>query len=343
VGYNIRFEDKTSAKTVLKYLTDGMLLREAISDPTLSRYNIVILDEAHERTLATDVLFGLIKEMLPKRPDLKLLVMSATMDTKKFLTYFKGAPLLDIPGRTHPVDIFYTQQPEEDYFEAAIRTALQIHSCEPPGDILLFLTGEEEIEQACRQLKREVDKLGDEVGQILAVPLYSSLPPIQQQKIFDAAPGKNKKGIPGRKCVVATNIAETSLTIDGVVYVIDPGMAKQKVYNPRIRVESLLVCPISKASAKQRAGRAGRTQPGKCFRLYTEKAFQEELQENTFPEILRSNLSTVVLTLLKLGIIDLVHFDFIDPPAPETLMRALETLNYLGAIDENVNLVCKLV
>lgn len=156
-----------------------------------------------------------------------------------------------------------------------------------------------------------------------------------QQKIFDAPPPTNKKGIPGRKCVIATNIAETSITIDGIVYVIDTGLSKQKVYNPRIRVESLLVSPISKASAKQRAGRAGRTRPGKCFRLYTEKAYTVDLSDNTYPEILRSNLATVVLTLKKLGIKDLVHFDFMDPPAPETLMRALELLNYLGALDDD--------
>jgi pre-mRNA-splicing factor ATP-dependent RNA helicase DHX15/PRP43 len=169
---------------------------------------------------------------------------------------------------------------------------------------------------------------------MLVVPLYSTLPPAQQQRIFDPAPPKNRKGIPGRKCVVATNIAETSLTIDGIVYVIDPGFAKQKMYNPRLRVESLLVSPISKASAKQRAGRAGRTRPGKCFRLYTEKAFAKELKENTYPEILRSNLSSVVLTLKKLKIDDIVHFDYMDPPAPETLMRALEELNYLGALSD---------
>ena len=335
VGYSIRFEDKTSPKTALKYLTDGMLLREATIDPTLSKYSIILLDEAHERTLATDVLFGLIKEMLPKRPELKLLIMSATMDAKKFLTYFKGAPLLEVPGRMYPVEIFYTSHAEENYYEAAVRTAVQIHCSEPAGDILIFLTGEEEIEQACKQIKEECQQYGDEVGSIQVLPLYSTLPPGQQQLIFGTPPPKNRKGVPGRKCIVATNIAETSITIDGVVYVVDPGMVKQKVYNPRIRVESLLVCPISKASAKQRAGRAGRTKPGKCFRLYTERAYEEELQENTYPEILRSNLSGVILTLLKLGIQDLVHFDFIDPPAPETLMRALETLNYLGAIDEN--------
>ena len=174
-------------------------------------------------------------------------------------------------------------------------------------------------------------------GPVLVVPLYSSLPPFQQQKIFDAAP-EGKEGLPGRKVVVSTNIAETSLTIDGIVYVVDPGFCKQKVYNPRIRVESLLVSPISKASAMQRAGRAGRTRPGKCFRLYTEKDFVKELEEQTHPEILRSNLANTVLELIKLGIKDLVHFDYMDAPAPETIMRALELLHYLAALDDDGNL-----
>jgi len=339
VGYSIRFEDCSGPKTVLKYLTDGMLLREAMTDPLLERYRVIILDEAHERTLATDVLFGLLKEVLKNRPDLKLVVMSATLEAEKFQAYFNGAPLMKVPGRLHPVEIFYTQEPERDYLEAAIRTVVQIHICEPPGDILVFLTGEEEIEDACKKISREVQNLGDQVGPVKAVPLYSTLPPAMQQKIFDAAPPPAKEGGPaGRKIVVSTNIAETSLTIDGIVYVIDPGFAKQKVYNPRIRVESLLVSPISKASAHQRAGCAGRTQPGKCFRLYTEKSFQNDLQPQTYPEILRSNLANVVLTLKKLGIDDLVHFDFMDPPAPETLMRALELLNYLAALDDDGNL-----
>ena len=275
-----------------------------------------------------------MKEVLERRKDLKLVVMSATMDAERFQNYFEGAPLLDIPGRLFPVEIFFTPNSEKDYLVAAVRTVVQIHSCEAEGDILLFLTGEEEIETACRDIRREVSKIGEEVGPLSVVPLYSTLPPQMQQRIFDPPPAPNKRGIAGRKCVVATNIAETSLTIDGIVYVIDPGFAKQKVYNPRLRVESLLVAPISKASAKQRSGRAGRTKPGKCFRLYTEKAYKKELEENTFPEILRSNLATVVLTLKKLGIQDLVHFDFMDPPAPETLMRALEMLNYLGALDD---------
>eukprot|EP00898_Chlorokybus_atmophyticus_P003156 jgi/Chlat1/3841/Chrsp26S04064 len=339
VGYSIRFEDVSGPKTVLKYLTDGMLLREAMADPLLERYSVIILDEAHERTLSTDVLFGLIKEVIKQRPSLKLVVMSATLEAEKFQQYFRDAPLMKVPGRLHPVEIFYTQEPERDYLEAAIRTCVQIHTCESPGDILLFLTGEEEIEDACKKISREVHNLGDSVGEVKVVPLYSTLPPAMQQKIFDAAPPARPGGGPaGRKVVVSTNIAETSLTIDGIVYVIDPGFAKQKVYNPRIRVESLLVSPISKASAHQRAGRAGRTQPGKCYRLYTEASFGRDLQEQTYPEILRSNLGSVVLQLKKLGIDDLVHFDFMDPPAPETLMRALELLNYLGALDDEGNL-----
>jgi pre-mRNA-splicing factor ATP-dependent RNA helicase DHX15/PRP43 len=185
-------------------------------------------------------------------------------------------------------------------------------------------------------MRKEIGKLGNEVGQCVVVPLYSTLPPQLQQKIFEPAPPKNKKGLPGRKIILSTNLAETSITIDGIVFVIDSGMVKQKVYNPRLRQESLLVSPISKASAKQRSGRAGRTRPGKCFRLYTEDSYKNQLAENSYPEILRTNLSTVVLNLKKLGIDDLVHFDFMDPPAPETLMRALELLNYMEALDDDV-------
>ena len=341
VGYNIRFEDVTSQKTVLKYMTDGMLLREAMNDNNLTRYSTIILDEAHERTLATDTLMGLLKEVALRRPDLKIVIMSATLDAQKFQSYFNDAPLLAVPGRTHPVEIYYTPEPERDYVEAALRTVLQIHDSEPEGDILLFLTGEEEIEDACRKINLEVDEMIREAdaGPLKVYPLYGTLPPQQQQRIFDPAPPARKPGgRPGRKCIVSTNIAETSLTIDGIVYVVDPGFSKQKVYNPRIRVESLLVSPISKASAQQRAGRAGRTRPGKCFRLYTEGAFKKELIESTYPEILRSNLSSTVLDLKKLGIDDLVHFDLMDPPAPETLMRALEELNYLACLDDDGNL-----
>jgi pre-mRNA-splicing factor ATP-dependent RNA helicase DHX15/PRP43 len=339
VGYTIRFEDVSdSQNTVLKFLTDGMLLREAMHDPLLTKYSAIVLDECHERTLATDVIMGLLMEILPKRMkgskdgELKVVVMSATLDAEKFQEYFHSAPLMKVPGRTFPVEVFYTAKPERNYVEAAVRTALHIHQCEEPGDILIFLTGEQEIEQACDEIREKSSNMESE---LVVYPLYSSLPPEQQRKIFSQAPGpRTPGGPPGRKVVVSTNIAETSLTIDGIVYVVDPGFSKQKVYNPRIRVESLLVSPISRASAKQRAGRAGRTRPGKCFRLYTEKSFHDDLQETTYPEILRSKMSNVVLTLKKLGVDDLVHFDFLDPPAPETLMRALELLNYLGALDD---------
>ncbi|KAI2616291.1 P-loop containing nucleoside triphosphate hydrolase protein [Hypoxylon sp. NC1633] len=337
VGYSIRFEDKTSSKTILKYMTDGMLLREAMHDRKLSRYSCIILDEAHERTLATDILMALLKQLTRSRRDLKLIVMSATLDAAKFQKYFFDAPLLAVPGRTFPVEIFYTPEPEKDYVEGAIRTVLQIHSSEDEGDILLFLTGEEEIEDTCRKISIEVNELVKEIdcGPMAVYPLYGTLPPHQQQKIFSAPPPPLKKGgKPGRKCIISTNIAETSLTIDGIVYVVDPGFSKQKIYNPRLRVESLLVSAISKASAQQRAGRAGRTKPGKCFRLYTEQAFKEELIEQTYPEVLRSNLANTVLELKKLGIDDLVHFDLMDPPAPETMMRALEELNYLACLDD---------
>jgi pre-mRNA-splicing factor ATP-dependent RNA helicase DHX15/PRP43 len=273
--------------------------------------------------------------------------MSATLDVEKFSKYFGTvsptgrAPIVKVSGRTFPVETYYTQEPEPNYVEAAIRTVLMIHQAEDPGDVLLFLTGEEEIEDACRRIKAEGDELANNGlgGPLLVLPLYSSLPPAAQQRIFDPAPEPRfPGGPPGRKVVVSTNIAETSLTIDGIVYVVDPGFFKQKVYNPRIRVESLLVSPISKASAQQRAGRAGRTRPGKCFRLYTEKDFVKELEEQTYPEILRSNLANTVLELVKLGIKDLVHFDYMDAPAPETIMRALELLNYLAALDDDGNL-----
>lgn len=341
VGYSIRFEDMTGPKTIMKYMTDGMLLREAMNDPNLSRYSTIMLDEAHERTMATDILMGLLKEVVVRRPDLKIIIMSATLDAQKFQRYFMDAPLLAVPGRTHPVEIFYTPEPEQDYVEAAVRTVLQIHATEGEGDILLFLTGEEEIEDASRKIALEGDEMVREAdaGPLKVYPLYGSLPPHMQQRIFDPAPPPRRPGgRPGRKVIVSTNIAETSLTIDGIVYVVDPGFSKQKIYNPRIRVESLLVSPISKASAQQRAGRAGRTRPGKCFRLYTEGAFKKELIESTYPEILRSNLSSTVLELKKLGVDDLVHFDLMDPPAPETLMRALEELNYLACLDDDGNL-----
>jgi len=333
VGYLIRFEDVTSEKTKIKYMTDGMLLRECMIDPELRRYSVVILDEAHERTLATDILFGLIKKVLEKRSDLRCLVMSATLEAESFQDYWsagtKHAPLLRVPGRMFPVETFFALRPQKDYVESAIDVVVNIHQQEGKGDILLFLCGEQEIEDACNEIQERADCTNKPM---LVLPLYSSLPMQQQRKVFPPAPEGT------RKIIVSTNIAETSVTIDGVVYVVDPGLVKQKLYNPRTHSESLLVSPISRASAMQRSGRAGRTRPGKCFRLYTLDTFNKELPESTYPEIIRSNLSSVVLQLKTLGVEDLVHFDFMEPPSPESMMRALEMLHFLGAVDDECDL-----
>ena len=328
VGYAIRFEDMTSPETVIKYMTDGMLLREALLDDLLSNYTIIMLDEAHERTIHTDVLFGLLKKCCVKRPDLKIIVTSATLDAEKFSSYFMNCPIFTIPGRTFPVEVMYTKAPESDYMDASLITVMQIHLTEPEGDILLFLTGQEEIDAACQTLFERMKGLGPSVPDLHVLPVYSSLPSEMQTRIFDPAP-------PGsRKVIVATNIAEASLTIDGIYYVVDPGFAKQKVFNPKIGMDSLVVAPISQASARQRSGRAGRTGPGKCFRLYTESAFKNEMLPSSVPEIQRSNLGTTTLTLKAMGINDLLHFDFMDPPPPPTLIGALEELYNLGALDE---------
>ncbi|KAI3520625.1 hypothetical protein L1887_10075 [Cichorium endivia] len=331
VGYSIRFEDCTSDKTVLKYMTDGMLLREFLGEPDLQSYSVVMVDEAHERTLSTDILFGLVKDIARFRPDLKLLISSATLDAEKFSDYFDSAPIFKIPGRRFPVEINYTKAPEADYLDAAIVTALQIHVTQPPGDgdILVFLTGQEEIETAEEILKHRTRGLGSKIAELIICPIYANLPTELQAKIFEPTP----EG--ARKVVLATNIAETSLTIDGIKYVIDPGFVKMKSYNPRTGMESLLITPISKASANQRAGRSGRTGPGKCFRLYTAYNYFNDLDDNTVPEIQRTNLANVVLSLKSLGIHDLLNFDFMDPPPAEALLKALELLFALSALNKH--------
>ncbi|KAJ5232743.1 hypothetical protein N7468_005699 [Penicillium chermesinum] len=306
VGYAIRFEDNTSDKTILKYMTDGMLLRELLTEPDLAQYSALMIDEAHERTVPTDIACGLLKDIAKARPDLKLLISSATMDAQKFQKYFDDAPIFWIPGRRYPVDVHYTSQPEANYLAAAITTVFQIHASQGPGDILVFLTGQEEIEAAEQSLTETSKKLGSKIPEMIV----------------------------SRKVVLATNIAETSLTIDGIVYVIDPGFAKENVFNPRTGMESLVVTPCSRASANQRAGRAGRVGPGKCFRLYTKWAYYNELEENTTPEIQRTNLNSVILMLKSLGIDNLLDFDFMDPPPAETIIRALEQLYALGALND---------
>ncbi|CAL1694638.1 unnamed protein product [Somion occarium] len=328
VGYTIRFEDCTSPETRIKYMTDGMLQRESLIDPDLTQYSVIMLDEAHERTIATDVLFGLMKKACKRRPDLKLIVTSATLDAEKFSKYFFGCPIFTIPGRTYPVEILYTKEPETDYLDASLITVMQIHLSEPPGDVLLFLTGQEEIDTSCEILYERMKALGPKVPELMILPIYSALPSEVQSRVFEPTP-------PGaRKVVVATNVAETSLTIPGIYYVIDPGFSKQNAYDPRLGMDSLVVMPISQAQARQRAGRAGRTGPGKCYRLYTEAAFRNEMLPNSIPDIQRTNLSHTILMLKAMGINDLLSFDFMDPPPAQTMLTALESLYALSALDD---------
>jgi ATP-dependent RNA helicase DHX8/PRP22 len=274
------------------------------------------------------VLFGLLKDLMRKRPDLKLVVTSATLNAEKFSSYFFECPIFTIPGRLYPVEVLYTKEPEPDYLDAALITVMQIHLSEPAGDILVFLTGQEEIDTCCEVLYSRMQQLGDLAPELVILPVYGALPAEMQSRIFEPAP----RGT--RKCVVATNIAEASLTIDGIYYVVDPGFCKQKAYNPKLGMDSLVVTPISQASAKQRSGRAGRTGPGKCYRLYTEAALRTEMLATSVPEIQRTNLGNVVLQLKAMGIHDLLKFDFMDPPPVATLVGAMQSLYALGALDD---------
>ncbi|GMF43743.1 unnamed protein product [Phytophthora fragariaefolia] len=356
LGYAIRFESRCSDRTRLKFLTDGVLVRECLTDPLLTKYSVVVLDEAHERSIHTDVLFGLLKQVLKQRPEFRVLITSATLDADRFAEFFgeresgergdkkkktlevKPCPVVKIPGRVFPVDIFHSKQrqimghrgPLSTYVRAAVETTIQIHNSEEPGHILVFLTGQREIEDACAQIRalyREQQETRSGEMDLRVLPLYGALQGRRQREIFDAVPMERV-----RKVIVATNIAETSLTIDGVRYVVDCGFTKQKVYNPVQQIESLVIVPISKVSAQQRAGRAGRTAPGKCYRLYNKASYEEMVQE-TVPEIQRSNLANTVLYLKLLGIRDVLGFPYLDPPDEDSLLDALKQLYVLGALD----------
>ncbi|KAJ4916610.1 RNA helicase family protein [Raphanus sativus] len=340
VGYAIRFDDCTSSSTRLKYMTDGFLLREAMLDPLLSRYSVIVVDEAHERTVDTDVLLALLKDVQRARlrecqgrrvSPLKLIIMSASLDASVFSEYFGGAKGGRVLGRQCDVDILYTVHPETDYVEAALATIFQIHSEEEPGDILVFLTGQEEIESVGRLVKERLQGLPEDQRKLLPLSIFAALPSEQQMKAFAPAP------LGFRKVILATNIAETSITIPGIRYVIDPGVVKAQNYDQSKRIKTLDVVPVSKAQALQRSGRAGREGDGKCYRLYLESEFWK-LEDSTKPEIKRCNLSKVILQLKALGIDDIAGFDFIDKPSRGAIVKALAELYLLGALTDD----CKL-
>ncbi|KAJ9090496.1 hypothetical protein DSO57_1001954 [Entomophthora muscae] len=326
VGYSIRFEDCTSPATKIKYMTAGVLLRESLRERDLDQYSALIMDEAHERALDTDVLMGLLKKVIARRRDLKLIVTSATMNAEKFSAFFGNVPVVEIPGRTFPVDIMFHKTPCEDFVDSAVKQIIKIHLSCPAGDILVFMTGQEDIETTCELTAERLEQL-ENAPSLAILPIYSQMPADLQAKIFQqAADG-------ARKVIVATNIAETSLTVDGIMYVVDTGFCKLKVYNPKIGMDALQITPISQANANQRSGRAGRTGAGTCYRLYTEQAYNYELFPNNIPEIQRTNLSNVVLLLKSLGVENLLDFDFMDPPPQETILNSMYQLWVFGALD----------
>ncbi|KAH9908006.1 P-loop containing nucleoside triphosphate hydrolase protein [Xylariomycetidae sp. FL2044] len=346
VGYSIRFEDVTSAATRIKFLTDGLLIREALVDPLLSRYSVIMVDEAHERSISTDILLGLLKKIRKRRPELRIIISSATLQAEDFLNFFsqhsdeqnssggernQTGTIISLEGRTYPIDVLYLDSPAEDYVEKAVSTVFDIHTKEPDGDILVFLTGREEIDAAIHTISERSAQLPPRLQSISALPLYAGLSTEQQMLVFDAAPDNT------RKVILSTNIAEASVTIDGIVYVIDSGFVKLRAFDPRTGIESLTATPVSKASAAQRAGRAGRTKPGKCFRLYTEEAY-DALPDTIAPEIQRSNLAPFILQLKALGIDNIVRFDYLTPPPAELVIKATELLFSLGALDEYAKL-----
>jgi pre-mRNA-splicing factor ATP-dependent RNA helicase DHX15/PRP43 len=313
VGYSVRFFEDTDQKlTRLVYMTDGKLVRKALVDSYLSEYSCIIIDEAHQRTTPTDFLMAILKNILSRRTDLKVVIMSARTDADKFQTYFNNAPILHVPGRNHPVDICYLTAATPDYLSSSIHMAKHIHQHMPKGDIMIFLTGEEEIERACARLK-------DITVGLDVMPLYSVLDPVGQQRAIGSSSSTSR-----RKCVITTNIAETSLTIDGIGYVVDCGRATRKIYNARARADVLQSCPISKAEANRRASQAGRTQPGSCFRMYTKETFDNVLVQSAQPGILRDEVTSLILQTKLIGPIRLT--DFIDAPHPENILSGLEEL-----------------
>ncbi|XP_045474537.1 probable ATP-dependent RNA helicase DHX35 [Harmonia axyridis] len=337
VGYAVRF-DACSNKPKIKYMTEGILIRELMTDPLLKSYSAIMLDEVHERTLYTDILMGLFKKILKKRNDLRLIVTSATLDAKYLKDFFnfgssnakETSTILSVHGRQYPVDIHYLAEPAPCYIQCSVETAIKINESKENGDILIFLTGVDEVDRASKLLLEHANSIEDskKKNKFVVYPMHGTLPYHDQLKVFKPAPEDH------RKIIVATNIAETSVTIPGIVHIIDCGFVKLRWYNIDTHTDSLIVLPISKASANQRAGRAGRMRSGKVYRLYTEEYFNK-LPDSTPPEIVRTSLTSVILHLKALGIKDIIHFKFPTPPPMKNLKSALEILYALDAIDIN--------
>lgn len=334
VGYSVRFDDMSNPRlTRIKYATDGALVRECMSDPLLSRYSVVMIDEAHERSLATEILLGLLRKIRRRRPELRVIVASATLDARRYKRFFDSGMgggqvdtsiIISVEGRCHPVDAMYSRAPVRDYVSAACDTALFIHERKPPGDILVFLTGRDDIESA-------YDRLRDAPRSLAVTRLYGGLSAREQERALRRAPAGC------RKIILATNIAETSVTIEGVVYVVDCGFVKTPSYDPDSGLSRLHITPISRAQARQRAGRAGRVRAGACYRLFPEKAFRS-LAARAAPEIQRTRLTSLVLQLKALGVDNLMGFHFLSPPPVELMADALELLFACGALDEQARL-----
>ncbi|KAJ8922324.1 hypothetical protein NQ315_004267 [Exocentrus adspersus] len=337
VGYAVRFDACTN-KPKIKYMTEGILLREMMADPLLKNYCAIMLDEVHERTLYTDILMGLMKKILKKRKELRLIVASATLDAEELQQFFNNNPsddkkqdtsvILSVEARQFTIDIFYVAEPVPCYVQASVDTVLSINSSKDQGDVLVFLTGQEEVERAVRLLNEHATLIEQSKKKelMLVLPMYGSLPYYEQLKVFKPAPNGY------RKVVVATNVAETSVTIPGIVHVIDCGFVKMKWFNNETHTDSLMTLPISKASASQRAGRAGRLRSGKVYRLYTEED-ASNLAEDTPPEMVRSNLTYAILQLKAMGIDNILKFKLPSPPPLENLKSALEILYALDVID----------
>ncbi|WFD34304.1 RNA helicase [Malassezia cuniculi] len=326
VGYAVRFEDCThESRTRIKFATSGLLFRECLRDPLLSAYSVVMVDEAHERDAYTDLLLALLKKIRKQRPDLRVIISSATLDAESYAAYFGGAAILSIEGRTHPVSLAYTGAPAQDYVAAAVDAAWHMHNNAPAGDMLIFLTGRDEIDAALQMI---ADRAIGHASPPQLLALHANVDAATLAAVFAPAPTGT------RKIVAATNVAEASVTIDGIRYVIDCGYTKLRQYDHVRDMDVLAVVPASQAASAQRAGRAGRTAPGHCIRLYPETAARA-VPQSTAPELVRCDVAPFVLQLLALGVTNIARFDFV-PPAPSAhmLAGALEYLAALQAIDD---------